>query len=415
MRRSRTLEHCAALLVGLLAACGGDDGGPAPECETELAVEVTVDLETVAEPPQIHADVAFDGSAIWLVYNLQDGEGGGGFDVFLRRIHCDGSPASESMRVTTTLGGNDVDPAIAIRDEVIAVVWNADNGTGANNMDVLFRTWGVDGEPVMDTDVILETEREGAPVTGNVMSPAVAAAGEEQFAVVGVRGLEAAGTFQTFVQYVDADGNLAGPAIDGYFDVGASHRMPTVAAAADGSLYLSWARGTAADDENVVHTRLLPGAASVDPTPPLAAMAGARASAPSHAAGSDGQAYLAFQLEDDEEIALVDGSRLDGSATSIVFGATGRLDHTPTVAAATGGGAVAWHRNVSGFRNQVLVRSFAFDGAAFAPGVERVLDTENAGPYAPAITHIRDNVYFVVWSEGPSPDFCLKGRFVQLD
>lgn len=423
MRRSRTPEQvaawlCTAAALILAPACGGGDDEPAPECETELAVGITVDLEPLAAAPQIHPDVAFDGSALWLAYNLTDGEGAGNFDVFLRRIHCNGTLASESMRVTTTLGGNDIDPSIAVSDGVVAVAWNADSGMAPNNMDALFRTWGTDGEPVMTSDVILETSREGAPAPGNVMAPRVAALGNGEFAVAGVRGLDAAGTFQAFVQRVDADGALVGEAVDGQFEASVSHSGATVASTPEGDLYLAWVRSPPPDyDEDwVVHTALAAEANAVSPSPPATAIAGQMGSAPSYAAGADGNAYLAFGTAGTEyDIVLMDGSKFDGSSAAITLGTAGEMDHTPTVVASAGGGAVAWFRNVSGFRNRVVLQSFSFDGAAFAPGAEKVLETETAAPYAPAITYVRDGVYFVAWAEGQSPDLYLRGSFVQLD
>jgi len=202
MRRPGRHEACAvALSVVLLSvACRGGDGPPAPECVTDLVTDVTFDLEPAAAAPQIHADAAFDGSTVWLAYNRPDDEGEERHSVFLRRIHCDGTAASLSMRVNTTQSSNDLGPSIAVADGTIAITWTSDSGVGANNMDAMYRTWGTNHDPRMQTDVVLETEHAGEPVVGNVVGPVVAAVGNGQFAVAGVRTFEATGRSQAFVQ-----------------------------------------------------------------------------------------------------------------------------------------------------------------------------------------------------------------------
>ena len=95
----------------------------------------------------------------------------------------------------------------------------------------------------------------------------------------------------------------------------------------------------------------------------------------------------------------------------------------PAVAARAGGGLVGWYRQRAGLRNDVLVRGFSFDGERFAAtGEERLLnppdeaeggDEHAAAPYGLALAHVGDGVFLVVWSEGRSPDFRLRGRFVR--
>ncbi len=42
------------------------------------------------------------------------------------------------------------------------------------------------------------------------------------------------------------------------------------------------------------------------------------------------------------------------------------------------------------------------------------MDSQIAGPYAPAITWVEGDIFLVAWSDGPSPGFTLRGRFVEL-
>ena len=412
------LTTLATLGLALVLGCGDDDGGvdatPALQC-TDIVLDTTFALAPLAPAPQIHANVIFDGAAVWLAYNLVDDEGFGGFDVFARRIKCDGTALGEPLRVTTTLGGNDIDPALALSDGVVAIVWTADNQTGVDNMDALYRTYTTDGGPIMAADVILETSRNSAPVTGNVMQSTITALPEGEFAVGGLRGLAEATSFQAFIQRIDSAGTFVGEAIDGYFESDVSHSLPSVAGADDGTIYVAWVRSPPAADDRVVNGRIAPGASVVTPSPPQEVIAGDSGGSPSYAVGGDGAVYVAYGGDDsDRDIILAVGNQFDGGAASTSFGGVGRLDHSPTVAAAGGGGAVAYYRNVSGIRNQVVVQPFTYDGASFTLGNEELLDTESAAPYGAAITHVRDNIYFVAWSAGASPDLFIEGRFVSL-
>ncbi len=420
MKRYHTVAgpFAVTLYFGLALGCGGGDGGvdgaPALQC-SDIVLDTTFALAPVAPAPQIHASVGFDGAAIWLAYNLVDDEGFGGFDVFARRIKCDGTMVGEPLRVTTTLGGNDVDPAIALSDGVVAIVWTADNQTGIDNMDALYRTYTAAGVAIMAADVILETRRNSSPVTGNVMQSTITALPEGEFAVAGVRGLAEATAFQTFVQRIDSAGAFVGEAIDGYFEADVSHSAPSVAGAGDGTIYTAWVRSPPSADGRVVSGSIATGASAVTPAPPYEVIVGESVGPPSYSVASDGFVYLAFGGDgSDRDIVLTAGDGFTVGAPSASFGGLGRLDHSPTVAAGVGGGAVAYYRNVSGIRNQVVVQPFTFDGASFTLGSEQLLDTESAAPYGAAITHVRDNIYFVAWSAGASPELYLEGRFVSL-
>jgi hypothetical protein len=404
-------------VIALALVCGcGDDGDAGPEgCEIPPLLDTTVELDPTGPNTQIHAFVRFDGEVVWLAYNLPDGEGSGGFDVFVARLGCDGSPLAPAATVTTTAGGNDIDPSLAISGETAAVVWSADNGAGTNNIDILYRTYNRDGSALMTSDSVLETTRMGAPVTGNAAFPAVAALDSTQFAIAGVRGLEATGTFQAFVQRVAFDGSLVGEAFDGYVEGGVTHSAPTITADPDGALFVAWVRSESTDDDKVVYGSVAPGGLGIAPAPPADVLTGQLGTSPSYGF-TTGRAVIAFSDPGaDRQIVLATADTFDGTGASVSFGSTGELDHTPTVATAPGGGAVAYYRNISGFRNRLIVQSFTVseDTEVFALGTEVEIPMVEAAPYPPAITHIQDDIYFVAWSQGTSPDFRLYGRFVR--
>ena len=419
----RSIRHdCIWLCVALLAAaCGGDDdvagadGGSAGDggvAECSPVLDTTFDLDATGRATQIHAAVAFDGEAIWLAYNIPDELGTGGFDVFLSRIGCDGNRLVDPIQVSTTANSNDIDPALGISDGHIYVVWQADNGTGVDNMDIFYRVFDRAGEPVMAADRILETTRDSEPVTGNALFPALAVLPGEQLAIAGVRGLEESGTFQSFVQRVSAAGELVGAAFDGYFEPGVTHTGPAVAASADGAMYVAWERSEQLDEDFVVRGRVAANDTVVTPSPPPTAGPG-QGAGPSYAIGAEGDVYLAYRNPTSGDVVIEDGADLGVAPPRSTFGALGRTDHTPVIATEVGGGAVAYYRNISGIRNELIVQGFSYDGAEFALDPE-VTGAPEAVLYAPAIASVGDRVYFIAWSEGTSPDFYIKGRFIRL-
>jgi len=192
----------------------------------------------------------------------------------------------------------------------------------------------------------------------------------------------------------------------------------------DGRGMVAWTATGADDVDRVVFTPL-----SADGLPLASPPALAHASLPGTGAAlatsqvGDGRAYLAFGTSKSRsDIWLRDATVTATDARGAFLGSNGEIDHSPVLAVGEGGGAVLWYRVRSGIRNDVLIQRFADDGTTITVvGNARVLndtssDEEGApGVYGPALTRVSDDVYFAAWSEGPSPDFRLVGRFVRFE
>lgn len=400
-----------------------DDTGPPPAtCESLLKLETTFDLFYAQPDGQIHGAAAFDGQGIWLTWNQPTGDGSGGFDVWAARLRCDGTFDVAPFPVQTGDLGNDVDPDIAVNGGNVYVAWQTDTG-GDPNLLIHYRTFRVDGTPLMEKEHRLEPVLDGTPVTGAMWLTRVAGLPDGRFAITGSWASDAAQRFQVFLQRFNAAGQPEGDAIEAFFESEVGQTFPALASRSDGSLHLAYTREEGGVN-HVVHTGLAPGQFIVDPSPP--ALAGQQPGASAAlAAGEEtgGPVFLAFHTDVDAPDVLVrNGAINDPDAPAATFGATGKLDHTPSVAVGKEGGAVMWFRVRSGIRNDVLIQRFTVGAQAVVPvGSERILNPEDmtadhAAPpiYTPAITHVRDHVYFTAWSEGKSPLFRLKGRFVDL-
>lgn len=398
------------------AADAGDDGGATQGCEEILVTDQTFALDPQGPDTQIHAAAAFDGETVWVVYNLPDQLGSGGFDVYALRLRCDGSHHLAPFVVNTTREGNDVDPDLDldVAGDRVYVTWTTDTSIFPNNMDVYYRSLTLDGEPVMATDRVLDTTRDGTPVPGNVMSPDVTALGNGRFAVAAIRGLDDASGFQAFAQRLTDAGDFIGEAVNGFFAPAETQTGPQAASLGDGHLFLAWTRSVGGGDDQVVHTRLAQDATVVDPAPPALSVAG-MAGTGAHLAveRSTGLAYLAFG-QSSGSIVLKRGDEFDPGGTYLLLGTVGFPEHSPVVAPRPGGGAVFFYRNISGIRNEVWGQTFTDDGNVIQLGTPWVLPGVEAIYYRLAATHITGNVYLIAWSEGTSPNLRLMGRFVEL-
>jgi len=409
----------------------GPDGGTSVRCRVpEELLERTFELLPDAPDTQIHATLAVAGDRIWLAYNLPEADGTGGFDVWLAALDCAGQLAVAPRLAHTGDPGNDVDPALAVGRDSLLVAWSSDAG-GDPNLLLYTRAFSRHGDPLGDAERLLTPGYDGAPLLGNALAPRLAALADGSFLLAALWGVPAAARFQMLVQRLDAAGQppeatpgAPAEAILARLEPGVDQDGPAVAVLPDGTAHLAWARSTTTEGPQVVHTRLAADARSTDPAP-VTALPSTASSTPSLTVAPDmieePYVYLAFQREGaEQDILLQDASLLMPEAPYKAFGLRGKADVAPAVAAAPGGGLLAWYRIRSGFRSDLLVRGFAYDGYTFtATGPERVLnpaeeeDEHAAAPYGIALAHLGEGVYLVIWSEGTSPRFRLRARFVR--
>lgn len=379
-------------------ASGGGAGDAAVPDAAPLPVCLPVRDRTVALDPegpdtQIHADVAFDGAGVWVAYNRPDPAGG--FDVWVTRLDCEGRVTLPPAQVNTDAEHNDVDPALAVGPAGVLVAWATDDGMGPYNLSIRTRVLGLDGTPASE-ERRLELTHAGAPAPGNAWMVRAAAHPEGGFVVAGSRGVESIPGFQVFVQRLDAEGAAVGPTWAVAERPEASQTDPALAVDPDGTIRVAWVED-AHTEARLYRARLAPGAGAfvVEAIPDYAAAAPAlHPLAPDWIAFSDTAAQSVVLLRDAQP------------AQALVLGAERSIDHSPGLAAHAAGGAVAWYRVVRGIESSLHVQRV---------GGEPV-DVPAAGPvaaYPAAITYLADGIYFVAWSEGMSPAFRLKGRFIR--
>lgn len=372
---------------------GEPDAGPR-SCAARAPLDADLAVDPDGPDTQIHAAAAFDGEGLWVVFNRVETGGTGYFDVYAQRLGCDGEPLLDSpLPINTTVPPNDVDPDLAVSGDRVLVAWSADSGEFPDNLSIRYRVFEVDGTPVMGSDAELVTTWDGGDVTGNHWQVSVAAAPGGGFVIAGARALPDATVFQVFAQAVTAEGAVDGETWYPLLEPDVSQTVPSVTYR-DGVPWLAWTR----EDETTqqVMEAELPAAGDASPA---AAVADLSASAGAHQDG----AWLALA-------GIAGGGEQDIHVTGPgehTLGASGRVDFSPRVetdAEGAAGAAVAWFRNDSGIRNDLLL--------ATVGGDERLLASD-VPPYQPALASVGDGVYLLVWSAGTSPDFRLVARFVR--
>lgn len=400
---------------------------PPGECGDEVPLNQTITLDGGAITGQFFARAAWDGEGVWVVYN-RPGVDGGPEEIFAVRVGCDAEVELGPLQLSETDGNRKYMPAMASRGGRTYVVWAVEQTTGDPQF-VQMQGFDRTGSELFAAPIDITPGGAGGAISGLAWEPDVAVFADGSGAVVVSGG--GFGAFQIWAQRFGIDGTPSGGAIHVFPEEGIDQKRPSIAAGAEGTLYLSWIRykaedavaGTPEEPERAVFVSIPPGDDVVFPAAPLAAKpltnpnpAARYAKEPS----SKGVHFLAFQVTTNmrADILVRDGTSFD-TATTGTFGSQGYINFRPSVAGGENVGVLAWYRyNASPLKNDVMVQSFRRQDDMFVPGPEVHIETELPGipPYGPDVTWTGGNVYFVVWGEGDTaPQAKVYGRFVGFE
>ncbi len=410
---ARALSILSLLLIGCPKPADDtapDSGDSAPEARCP-ADELTMDTFRV-DPDgaltQIHSSVAWDGEAAWVAYALPEAASAN-FDIQATRISTDGEVLVAPFRLDGGEGHNETYPRVAVSGERVVVAWQADNGTGADNMDLPLRGFDMDGTGLDAAPTVVEPLIGGSAQTGNGWMPSLVADPSGGFALGAAWALDSVQTFQAVAVELDAAGAVVeadAPDIDG----DESHYYPSIAVGPAGERLLAWEAWTSTGGTEIQ--------LSLDGV--LSSFSGhddAGLPFVSWERAADGVPYLVWYSVNGSEydIELVGGD-IAGEPAAATLGGAGSLDHTPIIAAGERGVVVAWMRNLSGLSNELVLQAVRLDGDSWTLGDELVLETETAvAPYLPGLTWVCDDAWLVTWVEGANPDYYVNARFVRFE
>ena len=387
----------------------GDDDTAASGCAERVLRDESLWIDGNGPDTQIHVNVAADSVGVWAAYNRPRDDGSGQFDVFVTHIDCDGETTVQPTRIHSADGANHVDPAVAVSGGRLLVVWHRDDSQYPFNLSVHRAVLEEDGTVVASGDALALTTDDG-PYEGNAWMPAAAPLPGGGFAVAGVRGHEEYGSFQVFVQRLDANGASEGETLDAADDPDASHTSPALAASNAGEMNVAWTRSPIDGDDEVRFATIPDGAATAGPQTDL--LDGSTTYSPALAWGES--SVIAATEDLGGSAAIVLRATAEG-APPLELAEPGRFLHSPALAATGDGGAVAAYRLVSGLDNDLWLARWSRDVYVVEEVATEEIDVgTGAAPYAPALTHVVDDVWFVAWSEGDNPDYRVRGRFVDF-
>lgn len=400
-------------------------------CDPAALVGTSVDLLPGVPAPLIHPALAFDGHALWLVWNQRE-PAGSGFDTWAARLACDGSVSVPPFRAHAADDGNDVNPTVAAGADGALVAWATDTG-GAPNLFVRWRVFGLDGAP-------RGPEQTLVPRPGG--EPAAASAWMVQAATVTTRagGWLLAGSwaspaverFQVFAQGVAADGAPSGPFLTAPAEADAGQLEPAVAVAPDGSAWLAWTREPDQGARRTDVARVAgdpPTIGAPEPATPASLTVSSLLPALAAAPTPDGPVWLAYTRQTvgvggAERDVVVRRADAPPDGPELVAGAPRAEDFAPALAAAPDGdgGLLVWFRARSGYAGDVWAQRFRADAdGPVADGEPQLLNPPDAEgdhdalvPYGAGVVALPDDVWVVVWVEGRNPDFRLRARFLSF-
>jgi len=378
------------------------DDDTAGGCADVVLRDESIWIDEEGADCQIHANAASSGSGVWVAYNAPRDDGW--FDVFVAHVGCDGAVTVPPTRVNADDGANHVDPAVAVSAGRALVAWHRDDGLFPYNLSIHRAVVDEEGTVVSAAAALELTTEEG-----NAWMPAVAALPDGGFAVAGSRGHEEYGIFQVFVQRLDEDGEPSGDTMDVADAPDSSQTSAAMAANEVGDLVVAWTAGFG-DDEQVRFAALAAGADTA--SAPTDLQGGSTSYSPALPSGDPAVVAATLDSGGSAKILTRPTSTEDGAWE---LSEAGQFIHTASLASAGDTGALAAYRMVSGLSHDLLLARWTRDGDTLSHVVTEEIATDPAAaPYAPALAHVADDVWFVAWSEGANPDYRVRGRFVDF-
>ncbi len=346
---------------------------------------------------QIHAASALSSEGLWLTWT---GRGdGSSFQIFSAHMRCDGSVDVAPQQRSTT-EASQLDSAVAVGADGRALfAWQADVSTTEPQTEFNLSTWVDlhDGDGFAGARQV-ELPRGGRAHEGQSWMPAVLARKGGGYVLAGSWSHPDTEVFRAYAVPLDESGEPLQDASDLFDDAGDGQTAVQVAEDKDRRLHFVWSQSDLdAENDTIWRAASDPkGVAAVNRAPL------GEGSGPSVSAWGD-VVWFAW-ASPDGEIML---ESLDGISARVGSGAAG-----PALAANRDGGvSVAWLEGQGGTANAIRLRRLDALGDTVASAS---LDTLNAGPYPFNLTRVDDDLVFVAYQDGDSPDFYARGVLVQL-
>ena len=371
-------------IMALMWACNGqkeqETGAGISQCLAEDSWKSPTELFPNLPTTQIHSDIAFDGARLWMVFNLPNADNQ--FDVYLAGWNCDGSIYQEASQILAIEGLNQTTPRIAVSQDRILVAAQADDGSGSNNMSIWLYVQDSMGtvlsqnqwNPVIDG---VETGSDWLPSivgTENGFWMASTSANSEYFRIA-VQRLDGFGNVVGNPFWVGPDEWVVYPNIDGTDE-------DFVVGWEDGNDAVGWQTGKNNGELGAI--QIQPNAGSIK------------------VLWNEGDVQSFYHQRDPLQV-QVNAVPITSQSNTILPNVALGVDHSLAI----------FFGIQSGYQNDVWV-SLLDNEQVLQPDILLQSDPP-AAPYRPAITHLGEDRFFVMWSQGNNPEFRLWGQVVALE
>ena len=329
---------------------------------------------------QIHADTVSDGTDTWVVYNMPNDENQ--FETHLLALDCTGAIIWGPEHIMSDPGVNQTTPRIAVSGERILVATHGDSGQGPHNLSIRIYIQSTEGEVLENR--IWDDPVEGVSA-GNRWLPSVVGTKEGFWIAAAVARED---HFQTAIQALDIDGQARGAAYWAGPDAYAV--FPNIDAQGDsyvvawetGEDSIQWVQGDIGgvlSDVQTIENSAAPRVLWEEGTPKV------------------------FAHQRSPTVVQLNGIDISDFSYS----------HTPNAVRGDTTTLFMHYRIQSGTANDLHYGVIRDDGAQLLDQV--IAQEPPAAPYRPALTHIVDDAYLLLWSEGNNPDFQLRAQFLSLE
>lgn len=285
-----------------------------------------------------------------------------------------------------------------------------------DNMLVRYRTFKIDGTPIMAEALRYLPELDGEEPLVNNWLPKVTGLPDGRFAMSSAWAWPGGKVFQTVIQRFNADGTKSGNLIHPYPAPNMEEMYPDISADGAGNLHLVWVEeGWLVTEQNSIWAQISSATIMADSEVPLEESPVVIFSGeyPSIKATSDGNVFTVFGgLGEDIKVYAETAGRTVVATTNLDYNSVD--EYSPEVAVGPNGPAVVWYRSrddgggANAFNNDVMIKTLAWNGGNSITtfGDPIVVNTINGlvkhsaiSVYEPIIVSLGQGNYLVSWTE----------------
>lgn len=287
-----------------------------------------------------------------------------------------------------------------------------------DNMRVYYKSFKLDGTPIMDVARRFMPAIDGEPPSVNNWIPKIAALPDGRFVIASTWAWPGGNVFQAVAQRFNADGSKSGALIFPYPRESEDEQYADVAVNSAGDILLTWSHTTTVLGKSVTKIARIDVPANSEETPSEPTFFETPGDNPAISVNPAGHVFTAWHTSNDRPgLSLAAVNPATGALGTTVLTETGWYYTYPAIASGQSGTVVVWYKwnnekdpNTGKYNTtDLLMFRPAWDGAAAsiaAIGDPIVVNRDNQNQkydamqyYEPSVIDVGSGNFFVMWSE----------------